>query len=266
MGLRLNGVDYVDIKDLKIENIHSSTGIGTLLGGPYETVVSQQAPYMNGFSMNMVNGLTMTFSTNVILSNVEVSHIISNTGLSYGVAVWYETHVNIFGKKGLKIHHVHAGQELAPSDEFRRDSYPNLKPEACAFRIYDDVIYNAVVKYDDNANNEENVEISCNSGHTGCLMDNDDYSNIGYVESCEEDGDMINMNHIAISKKYIDANTFGLGNVTDKKGMYIMFGSVLLLLMAIIYYYRFSSKTMTKLLLNSHEDTPLLNQPQTPYN
>jgi len=211
----------------------------------------------------MVNGLTMTFSTNVILSNVEVSHIISNTGLAYGVAAWYETHVNIFGKKGLKIHHVHAGQELAPSDEFRRDSYPNLKPEACAFRIYDDVIYNAVVKYDDNANNEENVDISCISGHTGCLMDNDDYSNIGYVQSCEEDGEMINMNHIAQSKKFID-NT-GVGNITDKKGMYIMIGSVMLLLMAIIYYYKFSSKAMTKIVSNT-EDTPLLNQGQAVYN
>eukprot|EP00488_Nonionellina_sp_1-RS-2012_P003896 TRINITY_DN8543_c0_g1_i1.p1 TRINITY_DN8543_c0_g1~~TRINITY_DN8543_c0_g1_i1.p1 ORF type:complete len:228 (+),score=47.23 TRINITY_DN8543_c0_g1_i1:165-848(+) len=113
MGLRLNGVDYVDIKDLKIQNIHSSTGIGSLISGPYENVVSQQAPYMNGFSMNMVNGLTMTFSTNVILSNVEVSHIVSNTGLAYGVAVWYKTHVQIFGKKGLKIHHVHAGVRIS---------------------------------------------------------------------------------------------------------------------------------------------------------
>ena len=73
--MRFNGVDVVDMKDVKIENIHSSTGIGTLLGGSYEDVVSQQAPYMNGFSMNMVNGLTMTFTTNVNIQNTEISHI-----------------------------------------------------------------------------------------------------------------------------------------------------------------------------------------------
>eukprot|EP00487_Bulimina_marginata_P006700 TRINITY_DN26555_c0_g1_i1.p1 TRINITY_DN26555_c0_g1~~TRINITY_DN26555_c0_g1_i1.p1 ORF type:complete len:137 (+),score=14.84 TRINITY_DN26555_c0_g1_i1:119-529(+) len=135
------------MKDVKITNIHSSTGISSMIGGSYEDVVSQQAPYMNGYSMNMVNGLTMTFTTNVNIQNTEVAHIISNTGLAYGVAAWYETHVNIQGKKGLSIHHVHAGKELAPSDTFRRDSYPNLKPEGCAFRIYDDVIYKSVIDY-----------------------------------------------------------------------------------------------------------------------
>ena len=262
MGLRLNGVDNVDLKDLKITNIHSSTGIGTLLGGSYETVVSQQAPYMNGFSMNMVNGLSLTFSTNVIFSNIEVSHIISNTGLAYGVAVWYQTHLTIFGKKGLKVHHVHAGQELAPSDEFRRDSYPNLKPEACAFRIYDDVIYNAVVAYDDNANNDENVVIQCITGHTGCLMDNNQYSHIGYVQECmDADDDVFQYRQKAKLLFNGQSQYFG----QDNKGLYIMIGSVVLLLLAIIYYYTFSSKTMTKL-TKTVESTPLLNQQQEAYN
>merc|ERR1719384_279552 len=112
MGLRLNGVDVVELKDVKIQNIHSTTGLGTLLGGVYEQVVSQQAPYMNGFSMNMVNGMTATFTTNMQLSNVHVDRIISNTGLAYGVAAWYETEMDITGKQGLTISNIHAGTEL----------------------------------------------------------------------------------------------------------------------------------------------------------
>jgi len=186
MGLRLNGVDYVDLKDVKIENIHSSTGLGTMLGGSYEQVVSQQAPYMNGFSMNMVNGLSATFTTNVIISNVDISHIISNTGLAYGVSAWYETHMRVVGKKGLSISHVHAGAELAPSKAFRRDSYPNLKPEGCAFRVYDDVIYKAVIDYNDNVGQNENLMISCVTGHTGCLQAPGLLTNIGEVSKCAD--------------------------------------------------------------------------------
>jgi len=157
-----------------------------MLGGSYEQVVSQQAPYMNGFSMNMVNGLSATFTTNVIVSNVDISHIISNTGLAYGVSAWYETHMRVVGKKGLSISHVHAGAELAPSKAFRRDSYPNLKPEGCAFRVYDDVIYKAVIDYNDNVGRNENLMISCISGHTGCLQAPGLLTNVGEVSKCAD--------------------------------------------------------------------------------
>lgn len=187
MGLRLNGVDQVDMHDVKIQNIHSTTGLGTLLGGVYEQVVSQQAPYMNGFSMNMVNGMTATFTTNMQLNNVHVDRIISNTGLAYGVAAWYETEMDITGQQGLTITNIHAGKELAPSNKFRKDSYPNLKPEACAFRIYDDVVYSADIQYNQNAKGTDNVKIQCVTGHTGCQMEKQ-WSNVGTVQLCPEGG------------------------------------------------------------------------------
>merc|ERR1711920_985801 len=150
-------------------------------------VVSQQAPYMNGYSMNMVNGMSLTFTTNVNIQNTEITKIISDTGLAYGVAAWYETHMNVIGRKGLHIQHVHAGYALAPSSTYRSDSYPNLKPEGCAFRIYDDVIYQTVVTYDENAKSAHNVEIECISGHTGCHFENNYYSNIGSVAECSQE-------------------------------------------------------------------------------
>ena len=177
----------MDMHDVKIQNIHSTTGLGTLLGGVYEQVVSQQAPYMNGFSMNMVNGLSATFTTNMQLNNVHVDRIISNTGLAYGVAAWYQTEMDITGQQGLTISNIHAGKELAPSNKFRKDSYPNLKPEACAFRIYDDVVYSVDIQYNQNHKGSDNVKIQCVTGHAGCQMEKA-WSNVGTVDLCSEGG------------------------------------------------------------------------------
>eukprot|EP01084_Bolivina_argentea_P113698 202607_1 len=261
MGLRLNGVDYVDIKDLKIDNIHSSTALGSLLGGEYDNVVSQQAPYMNGFSMNMVNGLTATFSTNIVVSNVEVSHIISNTGLAYGVAVWYKTHMQILGKKGLKIHHVHAGVELPPSSDYRKDSFPNLRPEGCAFRIYDDVIYNAVIKYNENEGNSPNLVIDCISGHTGCLMENDDYTNLGYVRECEDleeaaDDDEEEFVEGAVTVIKLNKNNHH-NNYHVVVAALAVAASIVLIL---VIYSKLSRKSLIQALEAHSEATPLLTQ------
>lgn len=223
MGLRFNGVDFVSMKDVKIENIHSQTDVGSMLGGAYQDVVSQQAPYMNGFSMNMVNGLSLTFTTNVVMRNVEVNKVISNTGLAYGVAAWYETHVDIQGKKGLQIKNVHAGRELAPSSEYKSDSYPNLKPEGCAFRIYDDPIYQTVISYNDNHESADNVQVQCISGHTGCHFENSLFSNIGTVEECTDD----QMKLTLTNKERIEQKR-------SENGIYIILGAVLILSIAVL--------------------------------
>merc|ERR1711933_254398 len=71
--------------------------------------------------------------------------------------------------------------------DFRYDSYPNLKPEGCAFRVYDDVIYKSVIKFNTNAKSEQNVDIECISGHTGCHFENNQYSNVGTVRQCSDE-------------------------------------------------------------------------------
>merc|ERR1712190_245075 len=193
--------------------------VGSMLGGQYQDVVSQQAPYMNGYSMNMVNGLSLTFTTNVVMRNVEVEKVISNTGLAYGVAAWYETHIDIQGKKGLTIRDVHAGRELAPSSDFRSDSYPNLKPEGCAFRIYDDVIYKTVVDFSDNARKEDNIVIECVSGHTGCLNDKSTFSSIGTVAECADVDNMFATTEDAtISEQVLGIESEQRHSTHSKKG------------------------------------------------
>ena len=232
--MRLNGVDNVAVKNLKIDNIHSSTNIGSLLGGSYTNVVSQQAPYMNGFSMNMVNGFSATFSRNIEMDNIEISRIVSNTGLSYGVAAWYETHINIIGKKGLKISNVHAGLKLAPSNDYRRDSYPNLKPEGCAFRVYDDVIYQALIKSNSNANNDNNIHISCISGHTGCLFENHKYSIIGNVDECSVEEQQA-MEQVLVNQHNVNSTIYKRNIPTS---MILIIGLVALVLSVFLYHFR----------------------------
>jgi len=264
MGLRLNGVDAVDITDLWIENVHSSTDIGTTLGGPYEQVVSQQAPYMNGYSMNMVNGATFTFTTNVQLSNVYISHVVSDTGLAYGLAAWYETSIDIVGKKGLQIDHVHAGRALEPSDKFRRDSFPNLKPEGCAFRIYDDVIYGVTVDYEESEVHGSNLKISCIHGHTGCLMESEEWTNVGDVSDCEDiddyDSSSSSTSVAGVSESrggdQIDFSLFANFYATlPSKGLYALTALVVLSLV-VAFYLKCMTPKWTK--IDRSEFAPLL--------
>merc|ERR1712048_326744 len=233
MGLRFNGVDFVEMKDVKIENIHSQTDVGSMLGGTYTDVVSQQAPYVNGYSMNMANGLSLTFTTNVIMRNVDINKVISN--------------------KGLAISQVHAGRELAPSSDFRSDSYPNLKPEGCAFRIYDDVIYKTVIKYNTNAKSAKNVDIECISGHTGCHFENNQYSNVGTVRQCSEDVD---------DDDEDDGSRMNIKKKRSENGIFIVLAAVAILSMAILIVFctqstmRLRHKSVTT--TNDDELTPLI--------
>merc|ERR1712244_148476 len=158
---------------------------------------------------------------------------------AYGVAAWYETHIDIEGKKGLTITDVHAGRELAPSSDFRDDSYPNLKPEGCAFHIYDDVIYQTVVTYDNNAKSAHNVEIECISGHTGCHFENNYYSNIGNVKECSQEEDQ--------EERHKNAN-----------GIFIILTATAILSIAILISFYFNYSTKQKITTANSEITPLL--------
>ena len=48
LGLRLNGVNNANLKNIEINNIQSQTKLGSLIANSYDFVVSQQAPYMKG--------------------------------------------------------------------------------------------------------------------------------------------------------------------------------------------------------------------------
>merc|ERR1712129_390909 len=164
------------------------------------------------------------------------------------------------------IEHVHAGFQLAPSSEYRSDSYPNLRPEGCAFRIYDDVIYKTVVDFSDNARKEDNIVIECVSGHTGCMGDKNKYSAIGQVTECADVDRMFATTEETTthSKGGEKGSAFGSndGRQIDDKLVNILIGAAVILSVCatLFYYFGLSSITTKKLLISTNEETPLLNE------
>ena len=252
MGIRFNGVNNGELRNVVIENIISQTPMGSELGGKYTNIVTQQAPYMNGYSMNMVNGISLTFAKNVIFNGIYLNNIISATGLSFGIALWYDTQINIIPNSIIDINNVIAGKELNDkSGQFTIDSYPNLIPEACGIRIYDDELYQVSINYDDN---DDNIFQKCIYGHIGCLFDNKIYSHIGNVDNRQCGGSIVNFN---IKKPAIKQAIFG------RKKEYIGFILILFLLIifiiALIYNYLCNQYlTKSRKYNKNHERTPLL--------
>merc|ERR1712129_177846 len=164
------------------------------------------------------------------------------------------------------IEHVHAGFQLAPSSEYRSDSYPNLRPEGCAFRVYDDVIYKTVVDTSDNAVKEDNIIIQCVSGHTGCLEDKNLYSSIGEVLDCEDADNMFGSAEEEVlfetrgneMKKKKKKKKREDGNGHDEIVNVVIGSAAILSIFATIFYYFFLSKRMMGKGTDT-EQTPLLN-------
>eukprot|EP01084_Bolivina_argentea_P136242 239950_1 len=85
IGAKINGVDFAVIKDLNIFNLISDTKLGSTLMSSYSATVTQQKPYMVGYSMNMVQGLTITMCKNMDIDTITIDTLKSLTGLTRGI-------------------------------------------------------------------------------------------------------------------------------------------------------------------------------------
>jgi len=126
-----------------------------------------------------------------------------------------------------------------------------LKPEGCAFRIYDDPIYQTVISYNDNHESAENVQVQCISGHTGCHFEQSMFSNIGTVQECtdEQQQQKTLTNKEKIKKK------------RSENGIYIILGAVLILSIAILaafYTQNYVKKIDDVIMYPPAESTPLI--------
>ena len=123
--------------------------------------------------MNMVMGITVDFST-VTTDNLSIQNLQSNTGLTFGFATWFKSHIQVYGD--FKVSDLSAGYSLTTnSADFNGMSYgdlPNKAAEACAVRIYDVEEYPVTMEWSD----DSNVYQSCIAGQVGCLGSNSEYS------------------------------------------------------------------------------------------
>ena len=170
------------VKGLKIENIQDETPLGSDLCGSQDTYhFSQQEPYQVGYSMNMVMGISFDFMSRTTLEDVEMNKLVSDTGLVYGLAAWFDSEIEVRGK--LSMSALHAGYSI-DDETFEYSSRPNKAPESCSVRLYEDDSYPLSMSYADDLEMTQ----TCMKGAVGCLG-NDDYTHYGTASSMEDDDD-----------------------------------------------------------------------------
>ena len=103
-------------------------------------------------------------STSVLITDVVIDNIISETGATFGISIWSACEVTIEGD--IKISNIQAGTKVK-EDAFGYSDRPNKAPAACGFDVWcewDDVTTETT---EDNA--EYNIDTNTINGHVGCV-------------------------------------------------------------------------------------------------
>merc|ERR1712048_853052 len=104
---------------------------------------------------------------------------VSNTGLVFGLAAWYESEIEVRGH--FKTNGLMAGYAI-DDDTFEYDSRPNKAPESCSLRLYDDDSYPLSMSYAVDLTADQ----TCMKGSVGCLGE-DEYTHYGTAHMTTED-------------------------------------------------------------------------------
>merc|ERR1712130_233121 len=101
IGIRMDGVEDVVFRDLKISDLHEQSQRGSDLCGEYwdegftrfigKGNTLQNAPYLYGYTGNYAHGIFSDWSTYTFSGEVEVSSLVSDTGLVRGVGMYRQT-------------------------------------------------------------------------------------------------------------------------------------------------------------------------------
>jgi len=180
IGLRLDGVSNITVTNVKVSNLLEDSNLGSDLCGEYETIFqTQRVPYQIGYSGNIVQGISIDYST-THLQDVTVENIESSTGLTVGISFWYGSSVKLAGD--ITIRNIQSGAKVEPGI-LTYESSPNRSPESCAMRMpaveYPSYQREQNIRLDKNIN----LVIQCVSGHIGCNGETDN-TNVGEYSGC----------------------------------------------------------------------------------
>jgi hypothetical protein len=89
IGIKFDNVVKGYISDTTINNINNEGELGSNINGLYERSHPQQI--FKGYNGASTRGITMSSSSNIYLSNLNVSNIISKRSLSHGIDILYES-------------------------------------------------------------------------------------------------------------------------------------------------------------------------------
>jgi len=190
LGLKVSGVDNVKLNGVWIENLVDFTDFGHDLCGKHDLYhFSQQSPYQIGYSMNMVLAMSVDFSrVRVKEGGIWIDGVYSATGLTFGVAAWFDSMIEYEAGALLNIFNVYAGFAIGDDDEESFLSYedrPNKAAEACAVRIYSSNAYKVTNVFAEDGD-EMLINIECIAGQVGCFGNSDKiYTNLGVVSKKE---------------------------------------------------------------------------------
>jgi len=168
LGLKLSGAEEVVMNNVKVAKLQDETPLGSHICGEIQRPFggyhfAQQSPYQVGFSMNMAMAVTIDFS-NAVLEDIIVEDVFSATGLVYGMALWYQSTLDVRGELG--VNRLAAGFDV--EDDYRAhidyQSLPNKAMEACAVRLYDDDDLPLSIDWE-----TASTKQTCIQGMVGCL-------------------------------------------------------------------------------------------------
>ena len=202
LGLRIDSVEDVTIKNVEIYELEDSTELGLKDCGAYSKFniwnsdgshrggghFVQRPPMQTGFSGNMVQAISIASSRNVIIEDVHAHDLISHTGQTYGVSIW-PGNDNVILKGFILTEYLHAGLEVDADNSdtpMRYNTLPNASPEACGTRVVyeyskeasateEATTYVTTLTIDDDAQ----ITSQCITGLVGCEGSFTSFSTVG---------------------------------------------------------------------------------------
>eukprot|EP01084_Bolivina_argentea_P021273 39520_1 len=208
-GIRVDGVNNLQLKQININNLKEVTPPGTSLCGKYTSFdrdcigkcgghIRQKEPMQVGFSGHNLQGICLNAAKNVNVGKININNLQSLYGLTYGISIWPS--VDIMFEQNVIIENLLAGvdyKNILPEDEMEEygdmiideygDNYPNRIPEVCGIRVVNeyysdtaDKIYKSTVKFKDGLQ-QNDILIANIDGYKTCYVDtrDDDYYDNG---------------------------------------------------------------------------------------
>eukprot|EP01084_Bolivina_argentea_P048422 89224_1 len=191
-GIRIDGVNDVQLTEIRIQDMTEVTPPGSALCGTYTAFdrdcvgkcgghIRQKEPMQVGFSGHNLQGICLNAATKVKIGVTNIDNLQSLYGLTYGISIWPS--VDIVFEETVQISNLLAGVDYHNIYLEKEDNNPNRIPEVCGIRVvneyYSDAankIYTSRVQFDN-----DKVIIANVDGYKTCDVDSsaDDYYDNG---------------------------------------------------------------------------------------
>ena len=172
----MDGVEEIVIENIKIYDLYDATPLGKTICGAYEngkqSVTTgmwgghfrQTTPMQSGFSGNMNQGININAAQSVLIKDVEIDNIVSETGPAFGISIWPSCDVTLSGD--ITVSNIQAGTKLEPGT-YAYDDFPNQAPEACGVRVWYE--WNLVQTTFTEQDVSYTIDSDSITGHVGCF-------------------------------------------------------------------------------------------------